>query len=179
MGHSVLVEEPEGAIQPFAAPPLPPEALALASPRQLAPNLLLHPVSNLREAPTRVAHRKVIDPAAQDRIDLLDQVPDGLRAIAPENQLELAQQGRPFLAFRRTQRHPSSPSTADPTELKAEKSETLSLLKIHPSALQPEDSRVAPVLRAVLSLSAVSADAATGSTSGSKICPGCQALPNA
>ena len=44
MDHSVLVEESERAIQPFLAPPLPSEALALASFRQVAPNLLLHRV---------------------------------------------------------------------------------------------------------------------------------------
>jgi hypothetical protein len=49
--------------------------------------------------------------------------------------LSIAQQCRPLLASRRPQRHPSSPTTADATELKAEKSEALSLLKIHLPAL--------------------------------------------
>jgi len=90
MSHSVLVEESKRPIQPFLAPPLPPEALALTSFGQVAPNLLLYPVSDIRETPAGVAHRKVVHPAPQDRIDLLDQFPHGLRAIAPENQLELA-----------------------------------------------------------------------------------------
>lgn len=106
MDHSVLVEESEGSIQPFLAPPLPPEALALAGSSQVAPNLLLYPVSDIRETPAGVTDRKVVHPTAQDRIDLLDQLPHGLRAMASEDQLELAQQCRPLLASRRTQRHP-------------------------------------------------------------------------
>src|SRR5215831_241265 len=129
------MEEPQRPIQPLLAPPLPPEALALATSRQVAPNLLLDPVSDVREAPTRVAHRKVVHPTAQNGIDLLDQLLHGLRAMASENQLEFAQQGRPLLRSRRPQRHPSSPPTADTTELKAQKSETLPLLEIHPPTL--------------------------------------------
>src|SRR5205814_8907064 len=133
--HSILMKEPERAIQPFPAPPLPSEALALTGSGQVAPNLLLHPVSDIRETPAGVADRKVVHPAAQNGIDLLDQLLHGLRAISSEDQLELAQQCRPLLASRRTQRHPSSPPTADATELKPQKSETLSLLKIHLPAL--------------------------------------------
>ena len=129
------MKEPERAIQPFPAPPLPSEALALTGSGQVAPNLLLHPVSDIRETPAGVADRKVVHPAAQNGIDLLDQLLHGLRAISSEDQLELAQQCRPLLASRRTQRHPSSPPTADATELKPQKSETLSLLKIHLPAL--------------------------------------------
>jgi hypothetical protein len=55
MDHAVLVEEPERAIQPLLAPPLPSEALALSGPRQVAPNLLLYPVADIREAPAGVA----------------------------------------------------------------------------------------------------------------------------
>src|SRR5207237_577137 len=129
------MKEPERAIQPFPAPPLPSEALALTGSGQVAPNLLLHPVSDIRETPAGVADRKVVHPAAQNGIDLLDQLLHGLRAISSEDQLELAQQCRPLLASRRRQRHPSSPPTADATELKPQKSETLSLLKIHLPAL--------------------------------------------
>ena len=78
MDHSVLVEEPKCAIQPFPAPPLPPEALALTGSGQVAPNLLLHPVSDIREAPTGVANREVLHPTAQDRVDLIDHTAYGL-----------------------------------------------------------------------------------------------------
>ena len=136
ISHSILIKEHERPIQRCPAPPLPSEALALAGSRQVAPNLLLYPVSDIRETPARVADGKVLHPAPQDRIDLLDQLPHGLRAIASEDGLELAQQGRSLLASRRIQRHPSSPTTTDPTELKAQKSETLSLLKIHPPVIR-------------------------------------------
>ncbi len=99
MNHSVLVEELEGAIQPLLAPPLPSEALALTGSGQVAPNLLLGPVSEIRETPAGVADRKVVHPAAQNGIDLLDQLLHGLRTIASEDQLELAQQCRPLLCL--------------------------------------------------------------------------------
>jgi len=72
-----------------------------------------------------VADREVLHPTAQDRIDLLDQLPHWLGPKIPENLFELVEQGRPFLAFRQQQRHPSSPAIPDTTELKTEKSETL------------------------------------------------------
>lgn len=128
MDHPVLVEEPERAIQPLLRPSLPSKALALATSRQVAPNLLLHPVSNVGEAPTGMAYGKVVHPATQDGIDPFDQLLHGLRAIASEDQLEFAQQGRSLLRSRRVQRHPSPPLTADAAELKSQKSETLSLL---------------------------------------------------
>src|SRR5215467_400054 len=129
------MKESQRSIQPILAPPLPPKALALATSRQVAPNFLLYPVSDVREAPAGVAHGKVIHPAAQNGIDLFDQLLHRLRPIASEDQLELAQQCRSLLGSRRVQRHPSSPPTADATELKTEKPETLPLLEIHPPAL--------------------------------------------
>ena len=47
MRDSVLVEEPDNSVQPFPAPPLPTEASTLARPDQIAPNLLLYPVSGI------------------------------------------------------------------------------------------------------------------------------------
>jgi hypothetical protein len=66
----------------------------------MAPNLHLYPVPEKRETPTRVAYREVLHPTAQDRIDLLNHLPHWLRPKIPENLLELAEQDRPFLAFR-------------------------------------------------------------------------------
>jgi hypothetical protein len=52
--------------------------------------------------------------------------------MAPENLLELLQQRRPLLESRGAQRHPSASPTANPTEVKAEKSEALTSRQIHP-----------------------------------------------
>ena len=60
---AVLVEESERAVQPSATPPLPPETVTLARPSQVVQNLLFDPVANIREAPARVAGRKVLHPA--------------------------------------------------------------------------------------------------------------------
>jgi hypothetical protein len=79
------MKEPKRAIEPLLTPPLPPEAWALTGSGQVALNLLLYPVSDIREAPAGVADRKVVHPAAQNGIDLLDQLLHGLRTIAPEN----------------------------------------------------------------------------------------------
>jgi hypothetical protein len=89
------------------------------------PDLLFYPVSDVGETPARVADREVLHPTAQDRVDLLNHPTHRLGARDPEDLFEFAQQGRPFLAFRQQQRHPSSPTTPDTTELKPEKSETL------------------------------------------------------
>jgi hypothetical protein len=43
--------------------------------------------------------------------------------MAPENLLECAQQRSPLLHTRGAKRHPSASPTANPTEVKAEKSE--------------------------------------------------------
>jgi len=47
-------------IQPFPAPPLPSEALALSGSGQMAPNLLFYPVSDVPEAPARMSDREVV-----------------------------------------------------------------------------------------------------------------------
>ena len=62
--NAVLRKEPERAVQPFPAPPLPAKASTLARSGQVAPNPLLYPVLDVREAPTRVAYREVIHPTA-------------------------------------------------------------------------------------------------------------------
>src|SRR5215831_16368984 len=62
----------------------------------MAPNLHLYPVLDKRETPTRMAYRKELHPTAQDRIDLLNQLPHWLRPKIPENLFELVEQGRPF-----------------------------------------------------------------------------------
>src|SRR5437588_6131285 len=81
VSHSIAVEQPESVIQPRPTPPLPAEALSFPSMRQLAPDLLLYPISDVGEALARVPHREVVDPPPQHWInqayhDQLHQGPD-------------------------------------------------------------------------------------------------------
>src|SRR5262249_34527894 len=131
----ILVKQAQRSVKPFPTPPFPSKSSTLAGPRQMAPDLFLNPIADERKTPTGVTHRKVVHPTAKNRIDLFDQATDGLRLIALENNSQLAQQGRPLLDLRYPQRHPSSLTTPDPPELKAQKSKALALLQIHVSAL--------------------------------------------
>src|SRR5262249_44770662 len=117
----VLVEQSQRAVQPLPTPPLPPETMALARSSQVVPNLLFHPVADEGEAATRMTDRKVLHPAAQDRIDTRNHLCDRPRPMTSEHLLECVQQRRPLLATRCQQRHPSASPTANPTELEAEK----------------------------------------------------------
>src|SRR5260370_22152961 len=101
----------------------------------MVPNLLFDPVSDVREAPARVTYRKVLHPATQNRVDLRNHLADWPGPMTSENLLELLQQRRPLLDSRGAQRHPSVSPTANPTELKAEKSEALALREVHPPSL--------------------------------------------
>jgi hypothetical protein len=51
MRDAVSVNESQSPIQPFPAPPLPSEALALTRSGQMTPNLLLYPVSDVAALP--------------------------------------------------------------------------------------------------------------------------------
>ena len=53
--HSIAVEQPESVVQPRPIPPLPAEALSFPGLRQLAPDLLLHPIFDVAEALTGVS----------------------------------------------------------------------------------------------------------------------------
>src|ERR1700674_4568478 len=135
MGNAVLREEAERPIQPRFTPPLPAETVTLAGPHQMVPNLLFDPVADVREAPARVADRKVLHPATQNRVDLRNHLADWPGPMAAENLLERAQQRRPLFHPRGAKRHPSVSPTANPTEVKAEKSEALALREVHPPSL--------------------------------------------
>ena len=78
-------------------PPLPAEALAFPGTHHVAPDLLVYPVLNEREALAGVSDRKVINPAAQYRIDQLHDAIYWLRLVASEYCFELPQQRRSFL----------------------------------------------------------------------------------
>ena len=62
MGHRV-VKQSQRPI-PIFAPPLLSEASTLAGSYEMAPNLLLDLVSDIRETATQVAEREVVNPAA-------------------------------------------------------------------------------------------------------------------
>ena len=125
---AVLTEESEFFVQPSSTPPLPAEASALTGSAQVAPDLLLYPVSDAREASTRVPVGEVVDPATQDRIDLGDHLSYRPRRESAEDVLELARCSlRPLLSLRNSQRHPPARTTADSTKLKAQKSKALAL----------------------------------------------------
>src|ERR1700757_2797669 len=61
--HSIAVEQPSSVVQPPPTPSFPAEALSLLSPRQLAPDLLLHPILDEAEALTGVPNREVVHPS--------------------------------------------------------------------------------------------------------------------
>src|SRR5216684_1166936 len=96
VSNSVLREESERPVQPCFTPPLPAETVTLAGPHQMVPNLLFDPGSNVREAPARMAHRKVLHPATQNRVDLRNHLADWPGPMAAENRLERAQERRPL-----------------------------------------------------------------------------------
>src|SRR4029077_19891304 len=56
VSHSIAVEQPESVVQPRPIPPLPAEAFSFPSLRQLAPDLLLHPIFDVAEALTGVSN---------------------------------------------------------------------------------------------------------------------------
>src|SRR5262245_28233858 len=134
-GHAVLREESERPIQPRLVPPLPAKTVTLTGPHQMVPNLLFDPVANVGEASARVANGKVLHPAPQHRVDFRNHLADGPGPMAAENLLERTQQRRPLFPPRGAQRHPSVSPTANPTEVKAEKSEALALRQVHPPSL--------------------------------------------
>ena len=70
-------------------PPLPAETVTLTGPHQMVPNLLFEPVANVREAPARVADRKVLHPAPQYPVDWHWQVRARLGYDDPPSYIQL------------------------------------------------------------------------------------------
>src|SRR5215471_13822878 len=95
MGHSV-VKQSQRPMQPFFASPLPSEASTLAGSYEMAPNLLLDLVSDIRETATRVAEREVVNPAANYGINRFNQPFYRLRARAPDNLFKLTKTRESF-----------------------------------------------------------------------------------
>src|SRR6516225_8850914 len=110
-------------VQPPPTPPVPTEAPKPPGAHQVPPHLLLHPVLDVAEAPARIPDGKVLDPAAQDRVDVGHHPLHRMGLKAPEDALELLQQRRPLLHLGRVAWPPHPPATAHPAELEAQEPE--------------------------------------------------------
>src|SRR5262249_51723555 len=86
-------------------------------------HLLLDPVADVGEAPTRVSHPEVVHPAPQNRVNSLNDQLYRLRPRALKDIRELAQKRRSLLQLGRVLRPPCSVHTADVAEIKPEESE--------------------------------------------------------
>src|SRR5262249_32332517 len=80
--HPVVAIQTQGLVEPRPPPPIPAEASPAPRPHHVPPDLPLDPVPDEAEAPARVPDPEVVDPAPQNRSDLLDHPPDRLGARA-------------------------------------------------------------------------------------------------
>src|ERR1019366_2956896 len=94
-----------------------------------------HPVTDHREASVRMAYPKIVHPASQDRVDLLDHPPHRLADVPSEYLSQLCEQGCPLFQLRRVVRSPHPVTTEDAAILKAQKGETLSVRQVYHSTL--------------------------------------------
>src|SRR5262249_1667820 len=102
---------------------------------QMSSYLLLHPVFDKPEASTGLTNRKVLHPAAQDRVDQLDHPLHGLGLKAAEEVFEFAQQRGPLAKLRRIGRPPVPLETHEPAKFKAQKPEAFSFAEFHQPTL--------------------------------------------
>jgi hypothetical protein len=134
VGHAVRREEAERPIQPCGTPPLPTETVTLAGPHQMVPNLLLDPVSN--EEKHRLEWPIAKYCTQPRRIGLICAITSLSGRDRWLRKICLSVRNSPSLFHPRgAKRHPSVSPTANPTEVKAEKSEALALREVHPSTL--------------------------------------------
>src|SRR3954465_8309650 len=103
--------------------------------RQLAPDLLLYPISDVGEALARVPHRKVVDPPPQHWIDQAYHPLNRLRPVSAKYLLELPQQRRPLFELGRVMRPHHSAKTAEVAEVKPQKAEVLTSFQVDSAAL--------------------------------------------
>src|SRR6516165_8108957 len=132
--HPVVVEQAQALIQPLPTPPLPPAAPPLPCTHQMPSDLLFHPIFDKTKASTGVTHRKVPNPAPQDRINQRNHPIDGLRLEATEYLLQLPYQCRALLQPRRIPRPPDGTSTLHPPEVKTQEAELLPLGQVNDPA---------------------------------------------
>ena len=97
-------------------------------------DLLFHPIFDKTKASTGVTHRKVPNPAPQDRINQRNHPIDGLRLEATEYLLQLPYQCRALLQPRRIPRPPDATSTLHPPEVKTQEAELLPLGQVNDPA---------------------------------------------
>src|ERR1700687_2230227 len=102
--HSIGVEQPQSVVQPPPIPSFPVEALSFLSMRQMAPDLLLHPVFDEAEALAGVPHREVVHPSPQHRIDQGYHPFNRLRPVSAEHLFERPHQRRPLFELGRVMR---------------------------------------------------------------------------
>ena len=62
--HPIAAKQLQSVVQPRPTPPLPAEALSFPSMRQMAPDLLLHPIFDEAEALAGVPNREVVHPSS-------------------------------------------------------------------------------------------------------------------
>src|SRR6202521_5209122 len=102
--HSIAVKQLQGVVQPWPTPSLPAEAPSFLSMRQVAPDLLLHPILDVAEALTGVPDCEVVHPPPQHWIDQVYHPLNRLRSGSAEYFLELAHQCRPLFELGRIMR---------------------------------------------------------------------------
>ena len=101
----------------------------------MTPYLQFDPTFDQLEAPTGVAHGKVIHPPSQNRIDAFHHPTHGLRTIPPEHLLERTHERRSLLQLGRVLRPPSAVHTEHSAEVKPEESKALPLGEVDDAAL--------------------------------------------
>ena len=126
--HSIVVKQPERAVDPFPTPPLPAHPLASSGTPQMPPDLLLYPSFDHRETSIRIADPEIVHPTTKNRIDHLDHLSDGLADILSEDFPEPCKQRRSLLQLRRIVGTPHPPTAGDATIFKTAEPEKLSPL---------------------------------------------------
>src|SRR4029077_4193879 len=122
---SIAVEQPESVVQPRPIPPLPAEALSFPSMRQMAPDLLLHPIFDEAEALAGVSNREVVHPPPEHRIDQAYYPVNQPRPLSAKPLFEPAQKRRPLFELRRVMRPHRSAETAEVAEVEPKEAEAL------------------------------------------------------
>jgi hypothetical protein len=102
--HSIAVEQPQSVVQPRPIPPLPAEALPFPSLRQMAPDLLFHPIFDVAEALTGVSNREVVHAPPELPIDQAYHPVNRLRPVSAKHLFKLEQKRRPPFELGRVMR---------------------------------------------------------------------------
>src|SRR5215472_2738008 len=101
----------------------------------MTPYLRFYPVSNQREASTRIPNPEIVHPPPQDGIDYLNHYSHWLADMSPEDFPELGKKCLPLLLPGHKLRSPSPGTTQDKAILKSQECETSAFPQIDYSAL--------------------------------------------